>query len=174
MKNHFWILRDGTLNEYKDKEANEYSRLFRSVYNFVISPSDFDCMPIGNMMRQLLEAFSTLQYKLGIADLSTKENILSLIPYDYKKCIENFMYRLVLNNGSHREEEVKFSITMNFNSMYTLNEKIRTAKLLMTFLYLLNPEHVLAHLQSNGNSQGNDKIKMALDRWKEEVKDNSI
>lgn len=174
LKNYFWMLCDGTLSEYKEKEANEYTRLFRGVYRFINSPSAFDGMPIGNMMRQLLEAFSTFQYKLGIADLSTRENILKLIPDDCKKTIENFMYRLVLNNGSHREEEVKFNISMNFNTMYTLDEKIRTAKLLIIFLYILNAEHVLAHLQSPGNTLANAKIEMDLEEWKEEVKNNSI
>ena len=51
-------------------------------------------------MRQMLEAFSTFQYKKGFDDISTDQSILALLPEDvYKTYFENLMYRLILNNG---------------------------------------------------------------------------
>lgn len=35
---------------------------------------------IGNIMRQVLEAFSTFQYKKGIEEVSTDRSILAILP----------------------------------------------------------------------------------------------
>ena len=60
------------------------------------------------------------------------------------------MYRIVLNNGSHRKEQVA-STDINFFSVISEVEKRRTAKEIICFMYLLNKEHVLAHLRDLGD-----------------------
>ena len=66
-------------------------------------------------MRQVLEAFSTFEYKKGIDEVSTDQNILNVLPEEiYKNYFENLMYRLILNNGSHRLNQTKSMSDMNF------------------------------------------------------------
>lgn len=173
LKNKSWILCDSKLEEYKSNEANEYSRLYNLVYDFAKGSSEASGLPIGNLMRQLMEAFSTFQYKIGIVELSTKENVIELLPNEYKNYFRNYMYRLVLNSGSHKENEAKFNLDMDFQSLYTLEEKKRTAKSILCFLYLLNREHVLAHLSFKGNGceAKNKQAKLDLETWCKEIKE---
>lgn len=173
LKNKSWILCDSKLEEYKNNEANEYSRLYNLIYDFAKGSLEASSLPIGNLMRQLMEAFSTFQYKIGIVELSTKENVIELLPNEYRNYFKNYMYRLVLNSGSHKENEAKFNLDMDFQSLYTLEEKKRTAKSILCFLYLLNREHVLAHLRFKGNGfeAKNKQAKLDLETWCKEIKE---
>ena len=170
LKNKSWLLYDLKLEEYQEKNANEYSRLFYLVYSFIKESTPSSSFPIGNIMRQLMEAFATFQYKIGISDLSTKKEILNLLPDDYKEYFKNYMYRLVLNGGSHKEDETKFNLGMNFQNLYTLDEIRRTAKHVLCFLYLLNKEHVIAHMRDKGNNVINRQIENDLNVWCNEIK----
>ena len=170
LKNKSWLLYDLKLEEYQEKNANEYSRLFYLVYSFIKESTPSSSFPIGNIMRQLMEAFATFQYKIGISDLSTKKEILNLLPDDYKEYFKNYMYRLVLNGGSHKEDETKFNLGMNFQNLYTLDEIRRTAKHVLCFLYLLNKEHVIAHMRDKGNNVINRQIENDLNIWCNEIR----
>lgn len=174
LKNKSWLLCDSKLEEYKSNEANEYSRLYNLVYDFAKGSSEASSLPIGNLMRQLMEAFSTFQYKIGITELSTKENVISLLPNEYKNYFRNYMYRLVLNSGSHKENEAKFNLDMDFQSLYTLDEKKRTAKSILCFLYLLNKEHVLAHMWKKSNEAFNKQVEADFNIWCEEIKNKKL
>ena len=61
------------------------------------------------------------------------------------------MYRLVLHGGSHLEERVQSLPGSNFYEFISLQEKVRTAKEIIVFLYLLNKEHVIRHLEKQEN-----------------------
>lgn len=173
-QNKAWLLYSSKLEKYIEKETNEYSRLYHYVYSFAKNETSCnnDMLPIGNIMRQLMEAFSTFQYKVGMVYLSTSNKILRLLPKDYKEYFQNYMYRLVLNGDSHKENEAKFDLNMDFQSLYTLEEKKRTAKSILCFLYLLNKEHVLAHLHFDGKGleSKNDQVEADLEAWCEEIK----
>ena len=68
------------------------------------------------------------------------------------------MYRLVLHGGSHKEEQVK-KLNINFFSVISPEEKRRTAKDIICFMYLLNKAHVLAHLKEINN------VEVIIDKW---------
>ena len=116
-------------------------------------------------MRQVLEAFSTFQYKKGIEEVSTDRSILAILPEkEYQSYFENLMYRLILNNGSHRLDQTRSMSDMNFFTVISDSEKKRTAKEILCFIYLLNEKHVLAHLDGCSNVQSN------LSKWCNDVK----
>lgn len=56
-------------------------------------------------------------------------------------------YRLVLYGGSHNEERVKSMISEDFFDYISSDEKKRTAKEILCFLYLLDERHALEHLK---------------------------
>ena len=118
-------------------------------------------------MRQVLEAFSTFQYKKGIDKISTDRGILALLPDVYQTYFENLMYRLILNNGSHKLDQTKSMYDMNFFTVISDSEKQRTAKEILCFIYLLNKKHLLCHLKDCGNVEQN------LTQWCEEIKCNA-
>ena len=116
-------------------------------------------------MRQVLEAFSTFQYKQGFETVSTNENILKLLPNNiFKNYFKNLMYRLVLNNGSHKFEQTVSMSDMNFSSVISDSEKKRTAKDILCFIYLLNKEHILAHL-SDIRIKEKENVESKLTEW---------
>ena len=135
------------------------------VYRFALGDADGYELVIGNIMRQVLEAFSTFQYKKGIEEVSTDRSILAILPEkEYQSYFENLMYRLILNNGSHRLDQTRSMSDMNFFTVISDSEKKRTAKEILCFIYLLNEKHVLAHLDGCSNVQSN------LSKWCNDVK----
>ena len=116
-------------------------------------------------MRQVLEAFSTFQYKKGIEEVSTDPQILALLPDEiYRRYFENLMYRLILNNGSHRLDQTKAMSDMNFFTVISNSEKQRTAKEILCFIYLLNARHLLSHLEGCVDAKQN------IERWCNDIK----
>lgn len=137
------------LKQFEYKKSNEYSKLLATIYSFAQNPTEHmdNEMYIGNIMRRVIEAYSTFVYKVGIEEISFDDEILKNIPnkkqQDY---FSNLMYRIILNGESHSEERMK-SLEDFCNGIST-EEKIRIAKDILCFLYLLNPTHISKHLQN--------------------------
>ena len=144
-KFNLFELKGFQLTEFKYRKRNEYTILMSKVYNFANGVRTMDDPNIGNAMRRILEAFSTFEFKEGIDTVSCNKTALkSLAPYaDY---FENLMYRLVLNGESHFEQRIKGLEDLNFFSVISPEEKHQTAKDIICLMYILNPNHVNAHL----------------------------
>lgn len=151
-------LKDCALSEFRIRSRQEYTELLKQVYYYGNNESsDYDIV-IGNVMRQALEAFATFEYGYRIDEVSTDDKILSQIPPEYTDHFKNLMYRLVLHGGSHREEQVK-SLNIDFYSLISSEEKRRTAKEIICFMYLLNKAHVLARLKEINN------VEVIIETW---------
>lgn len=136
---------------------NEYTALLQQVFAYAQNPTPEQELVIGNMMRRVLEAFSTFLYKKGISDVSLDESILALLPNDCSRMyFQNSMYRLVLNSESHFEEAVRGAPEASFFSHLSTAEKQRTAKDILCFIYKVNELHLLSHLPN---------AKTDLDAW---------
>ena len=158
-------LRDRKLETFFPKRRQEYTELVRIIYEYASGNGKEYDVVIGNMMRQTLEAFSTFVYKLGIEDLSTDERILALLPETaYASYYRNLMYRLVLHGGSHREEQIQTMNDFDFFSTMSETEKVRTAKDILCFIYLLNKLHLLMHLKEVSGAESN------LKSWCQDIK----
>jgi len=138
-------LKDFQLIEFRYRKRNEYTILMSRVYSYANDVQTIDDPNIGNTMRRILEAFSTFEFKEGIDTVSRNKTALkSLAPHaDY---FENLMYRLVLNGESHFEQRIKGLEDLNFFSVISPEEKHQTAKDIICLMYILNPNHVNAHL----------------------------
>jgi len=136
------------LSDFKYNRRHEYSTLIEDVFRYANNSdsTDENDAAIGNMMRRALEAFSTFEYKKGINEISLDENIISLMQNEHSKYFENLMYRLILNGESHMEEQVKSLVNTNFYDLITVEEKRRTAKDILCLIYVLNKNHLVAHL----------------------------
>ena len=159
-------LKQNELISFSLVKRQEYTELMKIIYNFAIGNAEEYEIVIGNIMRQVLEAFSTFQYKKGIDCISTEQSILAcLSETEYKIYFENLMYRLILNNGSHRLDQTKAMSDLNYFTAISKEEKIRTAKEILCCIYLLNKSHLLAHLDGCANVDAN------LSRWCKDIKD---
>ena len=142
---------------FKAKSHNEYTRLMKCVYEYGRNPEPTAELTIGNMTRRVLEAFSTFTFKEGPDKVSLNPQVLALIPDQNKRAyFQNSMYRLVLNTESHLQEAVQEAPEMSFFSHLTVEEKQRTARDVLCFMYCVNPAHVLAHLPN---------ARKELDNW---------
>ena len=162
-------LSKGAIGVFQYKKRQEYTELLKIVYNYASEQSSEYDSVIGNIMRQVLEAFSTFEYKESIENVTRDDYILGLLKDpDYISYFENLMYRLLLHGGSHKEEEIKTMKDYRFFSLISETEKRRTAKDILCFMYLLNKEHVVIHLKELQNA--NETLKA----WCEEVKRRAV
>ena len=141
---------------------HEYTALLEMMYDYALDGNAEYSMIIGNVMRKVLEAFGTFTYKKGIDELSTNSDILDGLPEIYKKYFENLMYRLVLNGGSHLKDKTQTIDDMNFYDYISDEEKQRTARDILCFLYKLNPKHIAAHLKEKSD------VEMKITEWCQE------
>lgn len=140
-----WLeIKEAKLERF-NKKRSEYTELLKLVYSYAKDKSGIDSINIGNTMRRVLEAFSTFNYKKGIQDISCDIEIMKDVPH--KEYFENLMYRLVLHNESHFEEQIQnFHDGINFYDFISEEEKQNTAREVLCLIFLLNPLHVKAHL----------------------------
>ena len=127
-------------------KRNEYTTLLELVYDYANGDATDQEPFIGNVIRQVLEAFSTFEFKKKIEDVSIDDEILALMGNEeHKLYFKNLMYRLVLNEGSHRYDQTR-NMQIDFFSFISESDKRRTAKDILCFMELLNAPHVKAHL----------------------------
>ena len=153
-------LKNCNLMKFQDKKRHEYTEMMKMIYEYSKGRCCDNSIFIGNIMRQVLEAFSTFEYKKGISEVSTNKSIINKLDYEYQSYFGNLMYRLVLHGGSHREEQIQ-TCQLDFFSFISDEEKIRTAKDILCFIYLLNNSHLIAHLGD---------VSDELNEWCSEIK----
>lgn len=166
LKFNAFELKNKSLSKFDKRKRQEYTELVKKIYEYASGKGDDYDIVVGNMMRQVLEAFSTFEYKMGIAQIAKDKDILKIVPEEYRNYFKNLMYRLVLHGGSHREEQVKvLKDNINFYNLISTEEKRRTAQDILCFMYLLNERHLVSHLGENGDI---NKIKEWCDERKSE------
>ena len=150
-------LKDKALAKFEYNRHNEYTALLRRVFEYAKNPSPDLEYVIGNVMRRVLEAFSSFSFKMGIEEVSLSDDILAALPDDRARTyFQNSMYRLVLNSESHFKEAVQGAPEMSFWTHLSTAEKQRTARDILCFIYKLNELHILMHLPD---------AKPDLDQW---------
>ena len=79
----------------------------------------------------------------------------------YRLCdyFRNYLYRFVLHGGSHMEERVKGLVSTDFIDYISIEEKQRTAKDIILFLYCINKGHILAHLKNE------NEVESTIESW---------
>lgn len=157
-------LNQKSLCDFRYKKRSEYTELIKEIYDFAANGTDKYELTIGNTMRRALESFSTFYFKMGIDEISYSSEVLEILNEEcFKKYFENLMYRLVLNGESHMEERVRGISDMEFCQMYTKEEKKKTARDILVFLFLINPLHIKAHLNEISTAINN------IEKWKNDI-----
>jgi len=158
-------LKNKEIIPFSFKKRSEYSEILKTVYDYACGETETNDLTVGNSMRRVLEAFSTFVYKKGIAEISCDDSILQQMgDKDYMEYFKNLMYRLVLNGESHMEERTNSLDDMDYFDFLSDQERQRTAREVLCFIYLLNEKHVLAHLEGKRDVVSN------LKKWCLEIK----
>lgn len=148
VKRETYELQDKQINPMSHK-YNEYSELLSYVYKYAIDEniSEQDDLMIGNVMRRVLETFSTFFFKTGISEITTTEKIISSISNPVlQNYFKGLMYRLLLHNESHAEEKVTSASEGGLYTIFSEAEKRRTAKDLLCLIYSINRLHLVSYL----------------------------
>ena len=149
----------------------EYTVSLKNVFDYALNGTESLELVIGNGMRRVLEAFSAFTYRKSIEKVSTDNKILQVIDNDIAPYFEHLLYRLVLHGGSHTKEGIQSLYSVDFFDYISKEEKQRTAKDIICFIYCLNKRHVLEHLKYSSTQQDNEKlIEATIDSWLEELK----
>ena len=125
------------------KKYSEYKTVLNEIYDYA-NNSISENINIGNNMRKVLETFGTFNYQCGIEDIARDKAIVVNLSPEQQAYFENLMYRLVLHGESHAEDKTK---TLDFFSCISEIEKQKTAKDILSLLYLLNKAHLQKYLQ---------------------------
>ena len=136
--------------ETAEKEENFYSTQLTKIYDFAcIEDEECDFAKefspyIGNVMRRVLEAFSTFNYQKGISELSSNEVLLSesIDDREERELLKSHMYRLLLNGESHYSDKIYGITERDREVLLTIKQKIQTARFVLVLLYSLNPIHL--------------------------------
>lgn len=161
---HKLELRNKEIIPFEEKR-NEYAELLRITYGYACSEdkSEMYDIVIGNIMRQVLEAYATFNYGIGMSEMTTNNGVLSCIIHpELKSYFKDRMYRLFLNEGSHTEESARSLDDGLFFSYLSDDDKRKVAQDVICFLYELNSLHVLKYLRKG------DEKEMIIQGWIEE------
>ena len=161
---HLYTLDNRKISDFSRDNRNEYSQLLKTVYNYASGRSADYELVIGNIMRRMVEAFGTFEYRKGIEEIYYDPKILSIIPEEQRDYFENLMYRLVLHGESHLEERAKSQTDNNFFATITSKEKKRTAKDILCLMFLLNGNHIKSQFYALKDEVGNDVIP-DIEKW---------
>lgn len=145
---------------------NEYTELIKVIFEYGNGGAVQQEAYIGNIMRQVLEAFSTFEFKEKIDEVSTDDSVLELIETEAdREYFKNLMYRIVLNEGSHRYDQVR-NMHVDFFAFISETEKRRTAKEILCFMFLLNKPHMKAHLGEQNCT--------VIESWCEDIRNRTV
>lgn len=129
-----------------NSENNFYSKHITDIYLFALGGKKELQLYIGNVMRKVLEGYSTFNYCMGMEELSTSVEIMNeLSTQEEKGLFDNFLYRLVLNSESHQSDNSKKTEHIRVD-YFSEQEKRNTAKIVIALLYRLNPLYVERHI----------------------------
>lgn len=106
-----------------------------------------------------------LCYHEKLIDLYASKKKMTMMPVN----INGEKHRLVLHGGSHNEERVKSMVSDDFFDYISSEEKIRTAKEILVFLYTLDDQHVIEHLKRDLNGKTLNDVQTDLETWKQEI-----
>lgn len=159
-----------------------YSALMSIIYDYAAGKADtianYD-LSIGNMMRQVLEAFSTFLYREGITEITADQDVAKNLEREHvKPYFGRLMYRMILHGESHTEIKVSTMQNMNLFPTYSTEEKQKIAKSILCLIYILVPKHLLSHLQKEQgqkkkNASKNEEtlnFKETLEKWCDEIR----
>lgn len=127
-------------------ENNFYSKHISDIYLFALGHKEELRYYIGNVMRKVLEGYSTFNYCMGMEELSTSVEIKNeLSTQEEKELFDNFLYRLVLHSESHQSNNSKKTEHIRID-YFSEQEMQNTAKIVISLLYRLNPLYVERHI----------------------------
>ena len=150
--NYLELARATIFVQSAERNRSEYKKLLDKIYGFATDDPSYrenEAMPIGNVMRRVMEAYCTFNYNSSFEDAIRLPELLNQIPENKRTYYENFMTRLLLNGESHMAEGV---YALSTDEYFSEDERRRSAKSLLLFFYYINPLHLTKFLNTDAIS----------------------
>lgn len=162
-----WELRDNVIRDVS--RPNEYSEALKIVYEYARQPYETYEPFIGNLMRRILEAYSTFNYQTGIDEILFDQNITSRLPDKIREHFASFFARTLLNSDSHMKNRANLLNDPGSFENASDQEKQRVARELLCFLYMMDKQHVICKLKNRSNfSQkiySTKEVEQTINKW---------
>lgn len=142
-----------------------YNDLIKTVYDYTAGATSSNLnleMSIGNIMRRLMEAFLTFEFRCGVVSIGRDGDVLKFLENtNQREYFRNRMNRLMLDAESHEKDRVKFLDDPSLISVTDRETKILIAKDILCLMYCLNPIHIRAQL--------GEKATTVIQKWSEDI-----
>lgn len=127
--------------------CNQYNLLLKEVFNYANNnTSDINDNTIGNMIRRMLEMFSSFEFNDNFEGLNYKLKDDSLY-----NLLNNYMFRIFANNESHSMINAYAYDQIDRFETFTHEEKVKTAKLSLLLIKKLNENHLESYLNNDAD-----------------------
>ena len=156
-------LSEGAISRHQIKRR-QYSVLLKRVYDYAASNQDDDSESyvIGNILRRVLEGYSTFNYGMGAEELCRDVDLKKRFG-ELAGVLSNAMYRLALNDESHMQDEVTLMSPAICFERYSCEEKKKLARCVLVILNRLDSEHIKKQLGTLGVNL--DDVDDNLNQW---------
>lgn len=150
----------GTASEEAPYKESEYKVLLKRVYNYAESTVEEvnESYVIGNILRRVVEGYSTFNYGIGMAKLFREPELTDRLGKDFR-ILETAMYRLLLNNESHMQVRVGAMNPRDHFEQFSYGEKQSCARGVLVMLYKLDEFHVKKQLRGISEADIEKQIK---------------
>ena len=159
----FELCGDATCNLPMKK--SRYSILLKRAFDYASSEqeNEDESYVIGNILRRILEGYSSFNYGIGIERLS-RDKDLAVRFGPAARFFKSVMYRLALNDESHLKESLDALNPPLAFDRYSYQEKVAIAQCVFVMLDYLDGDHIVKQLTHFGISR--DSIEMRIAEWR--------
>ena len=153
---------------YSKRKKPEYALLLARAYRYATSDEEdvAESYIIGNVLRRMLEGYSTFNYGLGMGKMTRDADLKGRLG-NCEPMLSNLMYRLALDSESHMQGRVQALNPHNSVERYSYDEKKAMAQCAILTLWLLDEDHVEKQLRLANGNLNLKELAENVSRWKE-------
>lgn len=138
-----------TLVDWDDKDA-AYDTLLNKAYAHTLNPSDETRDGLGNAARRMMEAFSTFEYNCPFDELALQEGDRALTHDPFlNEYFHDFQFKLAMHQESHLKDPINSEGSIETPDSFSSEGIDRSIREVLCLIYLLNKEHILAHISDS-------------------------
>ena len=138
-----------TLVDWDDKDA-AYDTLLNKAYAHTLNPSDETRDGLGNAARRMMEAFSTFEYNCPFDELALQEGDRALAHDPFlNEYFHDFQFKLAMHQESHLKDPINSEGSIETPDSFSSEGIDRSIREALCLIYLLNKEHILAHISDS-------------------------
>ena len=165
----FMQLADARVSPWK-LEKRSYSDILSELFRFSTETVCPELQGIGNLARRALEAFSSFEFNAGPSDaLFTASAHGRITNPKLSEYFERNLLHFVLNSESHSSDNVQLQAEINAFPAYSPAHVQQSIRDVLCFLYAVDKNHLLSHLEQDEKKIDLTAIEKVLDRWTADI-----